>query len=104
MLDRLSELRARTYVSPLGFASIHFGSGDIDHALNLIERAVAEHDLVADVHEGRREDACFRIRRSEQVIGQPLGRLRADPRQPRERFDQAGDRLDQRGCHVAAGT
>ena len=32
----------------------------------------------------------------EEVVGQPLGRLRADPGQPVEGLDEARDRLDQR--------
>ena len=37
--------------------------------------------------------------RAEQVVGQALGGLRPDPGQPRERLDQPGDRLDERGGH-----
>ena len=34
--------------------------------------------------------------------GEPLGRLRADAGQPRERLDQAGDGLDDRAGHELA--
>lgn len=44
MLERLNELQARNYVSPLAFASVHAGNGDTDRALDFVERALTERD------------------------------------------------------------
>ena len=59
-----------------------------------VEARGAEDHLVADRNERRREGARLGIRRPEQMVGQALGRLRADPGQPREGLDEAGDRRD----------
>ena len=65
-----------------------------------VEAALAEHDLVADVDEGRGERPGLGVGRAEQVVGQPLGGLRADPGQARERFDEPRDGLDEGGRHA----
>jgi hypothetical protein len=59
-----------------------------------IEAAVAEDDLVADVDESGGQSAGFGLLGAQEVERQALRRLRTDPRQAGERFDQPGDRLD----------
>src|SRR5450756_1571588 len=44
-----------------------------------VEADRAEDDLIANGHECRRERPRLRVRRPEQVVGEALGRLRADP-------------------------
>ena len=46
--------------------------------------------------------ARLRVGRAEQVVGQALGGLGPDAGQARERLDQAGDGLDERGGHAVA--
>ena len=60
-----------------------------------VEARLAVDDLVADGDERRCQGARLRFGRPQQVVGQPLGGLGPDAGQPRERFDQPGDRLDQ---------
>ena len=62
-----------------------------------IEAALAEHDLLSDRYQRRGEGARFRFGSAQQVVRQPLGCLRPDARQSRERFDEPSDRLDE-GC------
>ncbi len=61
----------------------------------MLKQTLAEDDLVADGDEGRGQRARLGVRRPQQVVGQPLRRLRADPGQARERLDQARDGLDE---------
>ena len=68
-----------------------------------VEALVAEHDLVPDGDEGRRQRPCLRVRGAEQVVGQALGGLGSDARQARERLDEARDGLDQGGRHRGRG-
>ena len=42
MLRRIKELARREYVSPYQYVYVHTGLGEIDRALDLLERAVAE--------------------------------------------------------------
>ena len=68
-----------------------------------VEAAVAEHDLVADVHEGGRERPGLAVRRAEEVVGQALGGLGPHPGQAGEGLDEAGDRFDQGRGHESVG-
>ena len=64
-----------------------------------VEAPVAEHDLITDRDEGGREGSGLGVGRPKQVIRQPLRRLGADAREPRERLDETDDRLDE-GRHA----
>ena len=44
LLDELRGLAQKTFVSPMCFAYIHFGLGDIDKAFDWLEKAVDEQD------------------------------------------------------------
>ena len=52
---------------------------------------------VADGDERGGQRPSLRLGGAQQVERQPLGGLRPDPGQPRERLDEPGDGLDQRG-------
>ena len=62
-----------------------------------VEAPVAEHDLVPDRDQRRREGTGLAVRGAQQVVGQPLRGLGPDAGQSRERLDEAGDRFDERG-------
>ena len=59
-----------------------------------VEAALAEDDLVADGDERGGQRPRLGVGRAEEVVGQPLGGLRADAGQPGERLDQPRDGLD----------
>ena len=42
MLRQIKELSRREYVSPYQFVYVHIGLGELDRALDLLERAVSE--------------------------------------------------------------
>ena len=65
-----------------------------------VEAAVAEHHLVAHRDERPGERSGLRVRRAEQVVREALRRLGADPGQPGEGLDQAGDGLDDGAGHA----
>ena len=64
-----------------------------------VEAAVAEDDLVADGDQRAGERAGLRVGGAQEVVGEPLRRLGADPGQARERLDQARDGLDDGAGH-----
>ena len=66
-----------------------------------VEADVAEDDLVADGHEGRGQRSRLGIGRAKQVVGQPLGGLRPDAREPGEGLDETCYRLDQGRRHAS---
>ncbi len=59
-----------------------------------VEAALAEHDLIADGDQCAGQRPGLGVRGPQQVVRQPLGGLRPDPGQARERLDQARDGLD----------
>src|SRR5262249_54451103 len=65
-----------------------------------VEAHPAEDDLLLDVDDRLGQELGLLRRLTQQVEGQPLGRLGADARQLAELFDQAGDRLGQSLGHA----
>jgi hypothetical protein len=52
MLQRLEEIAAVRYVAPFHRAFVHFGLGDIDRTLDLLEQNVAERNWFVRILRG----------------------------------------------------
>jgi hypothetical protein len=80
MLDRLEALSATRYVSPCHAALIHYGLGELEQSLDLIEQSVAERSWfvrvlnVGSMFDPLRAHPCFR-----QILETVGIRRRSDP-------------------------